>query len=881
MNKGLYILIFYLLISTGVRSQSLLEDLPILNCMTTKYLFSSYDPTGGNSDGFESGNYLYTKDRGSINNPDFTGTSESKEYVMVDIKGTGAVKRFWNARFNDGDTVRFYIDGSLEPTIEMTLSEIFDQKLYPFDSLLTLNYTENTGALLTYQPIFFASNLIVTIDNPSGFYQFDVEIYGDRSVTQEEVLNQSEELQVLAANAGQRPAYLENVTWDSLDFSLAAGESIELFNRSGSYTIKAIELEIEGIDNTNSNNVLIDDCRFVAGSSKFKMNVDPNASSYKIIGLQNNRTGKRRARVKINGQNKPNWFIEGDDYIDHVWKEYTYTIPGGNSINSDSLTIELEQVNGLWVDFKYWMVCDGVITDSIDVGDPQSELAHGYQVEGQLIEGSMMGRGAINQVVKNSNSDILNNLLVQTFWDGSTSAAINAPLSYFCFVGERDASITRSIAAGYDGSVFYNYFPMPFAEQGRILLKNRSANTINNIKVRIAYEAENQVNKGYLYAHYNTASTTRADNDLIILNTEGHGKVVGIVLNGDSPQISWLEGDDRIYIDKMNTPLIYGTGTEDVFGGGDYFLLGERDLPFGSFNFGEENYYNMHRNYISDPIPFRDGLLYNLQRGGDNDVRADYNSLIFYYLSPEGPLYTQQNFLNVSEENASVVFHDYHQYGGEYEEASGTYDGTFDHITVVNDGFRSIDSSEFVAYVTTNNDGMVLHRGFSYQENGQCAKVYADNQWVGDWCTVSKNEINFWGEDVFVIPPEFTNSGNPVHFKMVSTNGNWSELYYRINIIGGESNTITGNNNDTYNLIADLFPNPIRDRGVLKIHNPNIGAYDVKIMDSNGIIRREYNNISTGIIEIERGNLSPGWYWFSIHDHQDQKLLGAYRFVFN
>ncbi len=882
--KNLYIIILLLLgmLIYKVQAQDLLEHLPELDPMTTKYLFSSYDPKGGNADGFESGNYLYSADHGSINNPDFVGGSQSTEYVMVDMKDAGAVKRFWNARFEKEDTVRYYIDGSPTPIIELTLDEIFYQKKSPFDQGLTYSYSENTGALLTYLPLYFESSLIVTIDNPIGYYQFDVEKYGDgpKSIIEQEM--ELEGLQMLFENASKEPEYMETSLMDSLTFNLAPGESVEIFNKIGSHTIKGITLDVASISNKNSINLLSDECRFFEGKSQFKLKIDRSATNYKIIGRQSNRTGQRRARVRINGRLTPNWLIPQPDFIDHQWKDYTYEIPSAVNMDRDSATFILEQVNGLWVDFTYWMICDGVITDSIDVGNLESESAHSYSVENEILSDIFIGRQDADQLVKESNSHILNNVNIQANWDNNDDAAIKVPLSYFFMLGERDAKVTESAVAGYNGELLYNYLPMPFSESGSILLTNNSDSTLNDIKVRIAYDMIVHESCGYLHAHYHKVSTDLSDNDVSLLNIGGHGKLVAVILNGDGPKIDWLEGDDRVYIDNMNTPLIHGTGTEDIFSGGDYFLLGERNLPFGSFNYGEENYYNMHRSFVSDPIYFRDGLLFNLQRGGDNDIRANYNSMVFYYLNDKEPLYSQQEFLNISENGAAVQRYDHNQFGGTYMQGAGTFDGTYDNIPVHNNGFNSIDSSEFTAIIPQNNDGIILHRGMSYEEDGQCAKVYANDQYVGEWCTMGKNAYNLWSEDVFMIPAEYTNSSEEMTFKFVAEKGNWSELYYRINVIGGEFGVISSSQEEQhYSLAADMFPNPMRNRGLLKIHNPNIGSYKIHVIDATGKIQRIYENLGSSLIEIERENLSPGFYILMVYDEDNSEPLGTYRFIVN
>jgi Protein of unknown function (DUF2961) len=80
-----------------------------------------------------------------------------------------------------------------------------------------------------------------------------------------------------------------------------------------------------------------------------------------------------------------------------------------------------------------------------------------------------------------------------------------------------------------------------------------------------------------------------------MLGARGEGKVVGVPFTEDGPLKPHPdpvhEGDERIYIDRSNTPQIYGTGTEDFFDGGYYYFpngafTGATDSSVGGVNVG-------------------------------------------------------------------------------------------------------------------------------------------------------------------------------------------------------------------------------------------------------------------------------------------------------
>src|SRR5207245_4963724 len=80
---------------------------------------------------------------------------------------------------------------------------------------------------------------------------------------------------------------------------------------------------------------------------------------------------------------------------------------------------------------------------------------------------------------------------------------------------------------------------------------------------------------GYLRTSYKASAHARPGQDLAVLSTAGSGKLVGITASytGDAAR-SYLEGDERIYVDGSRSPAFYGTGTEDFYNGGYYLNHG-------------------------------------------------------------------------------------------------------------------------------------------------------------------------------------------------------------------------------------------------------------------------------------------------------------------
>lgn len=96
---------------------------------------SSYDPTGGNNDGF-SGQYSYLRE-------------EEGKLVLADLRGPGVINRIWTPTPTD-DTLSFYFDGEKTPRLEIKFSDLFSGNVYPFVKPVCGN---EVGGFYCYLPI--------------------------------------------------------------------------------------------------------------------------------------------------------------------------------------------------------------------------------------------------------------------------------------------------------------------------------------------------------------------------------------------------------------------------------------------------------------------------------------------------------------------------------------------------------------------------------------------------------------------------------------------------------------------------------------------------------------------------------------------------------
>jgi beta-glucosidase-like glycosyl hydrolase len=100
-----------------------------------------------------------------------TATHDGRqEHVMADLRGPGAVTRFWSANPDWTSTVRFYFDGETQPRLALPLKDLFTGTTPPFDP--AFSYISGTGGNL-YYPLPYQRSLEITIEEnekPAKFY---------------------------------------------------------------------------------------------------------------------------------------------------------------------------------------------------------------------------------------------------------------------------------------------------------------------------------------------------------------------------------------------------------------------------------------------------------------------------------------------------------------------------------------------------------------------------------------------------------------------------------------------------------------------------------------------------------------------------------------
>ena len=242
----------------------------------------------------------------------------------------------------------------------------------------------------------------------------------------------------------------------------------------------------------------------------------------------------------------------------------------------------------------------------------------------------------------------LRDLVLRLTWEHALVPAVEVPLGDFFALGHAKRYTIQSapIAVGINPRALNCYWPMPFHQHAKVELFNNGRRSLRRIYYHVDYELGPQPeNQGLFHALFryerglktqaHEGNTSGKDNYLI-LETEGHGQYVGCALFIDAePGGWWGEGDDMIFIDGAENPVILGTGTEDYFNNAwgydaafSYPYYGcpllEKLLDGGSCT-------TVYRWHIPDPVRFRKQVRVTMEHIYSERVANDYSSVAYWY----------------------------------------------------------------------------------------------------------------------------------------------------------------------------------------------------------------------------------------------------------
>jgi hypothetical protein len=390
-------------------------------------------------------------------------------------------------------------------------------------------------------------------------------------------------------------------------------------------------------------------------------------------------------------------------------------------------------------------------------------------------------------------SDIPVRLRLRAVWDDAEQPQVDAPLDGL--FGADLGAAARSLAFGRDGDRFYFYFPMPFHRAARLLVDNDGAAPFAGWRLRVS-STDAVLGGSDAASFYALGRAELADTpgrDYVLLDTSGRGHVVAVTMTvacggGELCErlgLRHLEADEHVYLDGSRYPQIHGTGFEDFFNGGFYWINGPFTLPTHGNPVQVESSprrpgvspRSAYRLFLGDAIAFHDSLRLSMEHGGTNDVPVEVSSVVFYYRDPRSELF-ESDSLSV-DSAAARDLHLYESDGADYSLTS-SFRGD-DLFTPSTARGERATTTRFRVALAAQNRGVRLRRLADIGAGRQAAVVRVDGAPAGTWYSADVNPQVRWAELDFEIPASLTAGKDEITVELDAADSPtpWTAFEYR------------------------------------------------------------------------------------------------------
>jgi hypothetical protein len=223
---------------------------------------------------------------------------------------------------------------------------------------------------------------------------------------------------------------------------------------------------------------------------------------------------------------------------------------------------------------------------------------------------------------------LLRELVLKIYWDGMTTPSVEAPLGDFFCNGEHRREFAASALAYVDGA-YVCRFPMPFGKSIRAEIENGAAYPV---RVEAGYDLQPGAVSPVNYFHAAWNRTVMPGMPHRVAYAEGPGHYVGcyVITIGTDGSWNMLEGDDMMWVDDDKEPSFHGTGLEDYFNGGWYYL-GLYEFPLHGLVTKSPIRTTQYRLLLPDRIGFEKRMLLNMEFGDGNRGRGCMSSVGYWY----------------------------------------------------------------------------------------------------------------------------------------------------------------------------------------------------------------------------------------------------------
>lgn len=200
---------------------------------------------------------------------------------------------------------------------------------------------------------------------------------------------------------------------------------------------------------------------------------------------------------------------------------------------------------------------------------------------------------------------------------------------------------------GVTDSEAYCCFPMPFAQGAVLTFTNTGREPITNMCLRLDVERPDAIpaNWGRFQAAYTESKAATDESPRVgplkvpvkeVLNREGRGKYVGVMLSIDWPILDWWgEGDWIIWTDQDGWPPDYhGTGSEEYFNSGWCRFDRKAVSGFVTLRPGHPTVYSFH---LNDAFQFQRNIRVVEEQMGDKYIEEAHplwTTTAYWYEQP-------------------------------------------------------------------------------------------------------------------------------------------------------------------------------------------------------------------------------------------------------
>jgi hypothetical protein len=389
----------------------------------------------------------------------------------------------------------------------------------------------------------------------------------------------------------------------------------------------------------------------------------------------------------------------------------------------------------------------------------------------------------------------LNHLWLRAYWDGETTASIDAPLGSFFGSGLGEADV-RAVPLGMSPSGrYYCFLPMPFWTSARIEIVNETPGASPKLRWEIettppAAMGYTRERTGLFRARYRHEWPTENGRDYTLLETAGRGTYVGQVMTVEPlrPEVKrWWEGDLRMYVDGRQHPALQGTGHEDEYLGGwsNEWLMNPYTLPMHGepkttgltqVDFQWNAATTVYR-FFPSGIPYQSQLVVSTEHGVDNAVPAMYSSVVYYYERPDRM--TLADTLDIGDARDEAA----HKYSAtpsaDVRSLTSRFEAREGASEMTDRGRDVAGGSRFTLTVPAGHGALRLRRLYD-QAQAQDAEVFVDGQPAGRWMSAATNAARRWADADFILPSSLTRNRTTLDIEIRVTGGGWTEFRYEL-----------------------------------------------------------------------------------------------------